>query len=116
MTTKNTSPSLVTNAKRVRIKEQKEFQKIEKNTEEQQEVLKEKPPEEQIVKEQEAQPEQEFSKEAPTIQDQVIGQQLQQQTEAAEAPYQDQIAISAIVYWSPHINWLLARCLSNTSS
>jgi len=91
VTTKNASPALVTNTTGVRIKEQEKFQKIEINPETPQEVLKEKPPEEQVAEEQEAQPEQEFSKEALAIQDQVIGQQRQQQTESAEAQYQDQI-------------------------
>jgi len=91
VTTKNSSPALVSNTKRVQIKEQKKFQKIEINPERSQEVLKEKPPEEQVAEEQEAQPEQEFSKEALAIQDQVIGQQRQQQTNNAEAQYKGKI-------------------------
>jgi len=95
VTTKNTSPALVKNAEPDQIKEQVVLQKIEENPEEHpQAVLKEKPPEVQaaealVAKEQE--PEQEFSKEALVIQDQVIGQQRQQQTESDEAQYQDQI-------------------------
>jgi protein TonB len=97
VTTKKASPTLVKRAELEpdRIKERPQEKKVLKKAP-LKEAIKEKQPEELIVeervqKEQMLKPEQEFSKEAYVIQDQIIGQQLIQQTAKAEAQYQDQI-------------------------